>query len=453
MSLLKKAGFGLAIAGVVALSRPPEATACGGCFVPPDANTQVTGHRMILSVGMDQSTLYDQIEYSGNPAEFAWVLPIAGMVDIGLSSDLVFNQLAFDTDVTIVPRPLDCPEYWCGDQSPDEDGFGAGTSGPGGGGGANGGGVEVIAQEVVGPYETVQLSSTDPQALFLWLDEHGYNVPPDIEPVIAEYVEEGFDFLAMKLVPGAGVDRMRPVRITSPGSNFVLPLRMVAAGTGAITTVTLWILGDGRYEPSNFPSFVIPEDVVVWNYGTNESNYTTLRQDAYEASDGHAWLSEAAFGYSVDAFRANVLNVIDFLGPEQSGYDDGSGDWEQAHQAAELDLLALFGNEISGDAYVTRLRAELSRSALAADLAVGASLDQSTVSRTLQTTQWVGSQPPCAPPPDCDDLVVVGDDDPGDVRRVTSSCAVDRPGSSDDSLLAAGLLAAAAFVTLRRSRR
>src|SRR6185436_18360810 len=94
MSLMRKACLGSMVAALVALAHPKDADACGGCFVPPDANTQVTGHRMILSVGMDQSTLYDQIEYSGNPAEFAWVLPIQGTVDVGLSSDLVFNQLA-----------------------------------------------------------------------------------------------------------------------------------------------------------------------------------------------------------------------------------------------------------------------------------------------------------------------------------------------------------------------
>jgi hypothetical protein len=32
---------------------------------------------------------------------------------------------------------------------------------------------------------------------------------------------------------------------------------MVAAGTGATVGVTLWIVGEGRYEPTNFPSFYI----------------------------------------------------------------------------------------------------------------------------------------------------------------------------------------------------
>ena len=43
---------------------------------------------------------------------------------------------------------------------------------------------------------------------------------------IDAYVAEGSDFLVMKLVPGQGVDSMRPVRVTSPGAGLTLPLRM-----------------------------------------------------------------------------------------------------------------------------------------------------------------------------------------------------------------------------------
>ena len=32
-----------------------EAKACGGCFVPPDENTLVTGHRMVLSISQKQT--------------------------------------------------------------------------------------------------------------------------------------------------------------------------------------------------------------------------------------------------------------------------------------------------------------------------------------------------------------------------------------------------------------
>ena len=70
-----------------------EALACGGCFAPPENPTVVTDHRMILSVSKAQTTLYDQIRYQGDPGSFAWVLPIAGTVEVGLSSDALFGVL------------------------------------------------------------------------------------------------------------------------------------------------------------------------------------------------------------------------------------------------------------------------------------------------------------------------------------------------------------------------
>ena len=223
-------------AGVVAsIGVPTQAHACGGFFISQSENTQVTGHRMVLSLSSTQSTLYDQISYSGSPESFAWILPIQGQVEVGLSSDLLFATLEIETETSIASPTIDCTGG-CFNSS------GTGSAvGPGPGpGGSTGGGVEVIAQAVVGPYETVQLSASDPQALANWLASHGYVIPADVQDVVDSYVVDGFDFLAMRLVPGQGVDAMRPVRITTPGAGLTLPLRMVAAGTGATTAVCGW---------------------------------------------------------------------------------------------------------------------------------------------------------------------------------------------------------------------
>ncbi len=448
MNLSKNVGWALPLVATFLTVQPPNAEACGGCFVPPEENTVVTGHRMILSVGMTQSTLYDQIEYSGDPEEFAWVLPIVGTVDVGTSSDLIFNQLGFDTAVEVLPPVQDCPAIYC-------DGFDDfGSTGTGGLNGApEDGGVEVLAEEVVGPYQTVQLAASDPNALNAWLDENGYNVPDDIQPVINAYVNDGFNFLAMKLIPGAGIDRMQPVRITSEGSNAVLPLRMVAAGTGATTTITLFIVGEGRYEPSNFPSFTIDPEHVVWSYDANESNYAALRQSAYDASQGFGWLVEAASPYSVDAFRNNVLNVVDFV-PEQSGYaGDDPTDWEGIRQAAADDLDVLFGGLDPASVHVTRVRAELGRAALGTDLLVGAADDQSVVSHRIQTVAFEGTQPACpSPPPGCwyfDDEV---DGENGNGSDKGGACTLTSPPAPEGTAFGGLLLAAVGTALVRRRR-
>src|SRR5690349_10531233 len=75
----------------LALTGASDASACGACAPPTGEPTQVTGHRMLLSISQQQTTLWDQIEYAGEPSSFAWILPIKGQVDVGLSSDALFN--------------------------------------------------------------------------------------------------------------------------------------------------------------------------------------------------------------------------------------------------------------------------------------------------------------------------------------------------------------------------
>jgi hypothetical protein len=378
---------------LIFLASAREAEACGGCFHPPTEVTQVTGHRMVWSIGKEQSTLYDQIEYAGSPESFAWVLPVKGQVDIGVSSDLLFNQLGFDSQVTITAPVQTCPAIVCDGPTAVDDAFGA--TGAGGGSG----GVDVIAQEVVGPYETVQLASSDPDALAAWLEGHGYQLTPDIEPLVGTYVKEGFNFLAVKLVPGQGVQAMQPIRVTTKGASVSLPLRMVAAGTGASTTITLFVIGEGRWATANFPGFTLSPDDIVWDYSQDRSNYTQLRTDAYAKTKGFGWLTEAASPYSSVSLRAMLNDVLTYGGVEASGYGGEPG---EAAQRLDEDLNALFAGMEPGSIWLTRLRAELPREALANDLSLEAAAEQVDVSRVIQTTKFIGPQPACPePPPGC----------------------------------------------------
>src|SRR3954452_12790927 len=87
-----------------------EAQACGGCFHPPtQVASDITDERMLLSVSTKQTTLYDQIRYSGSASSFAWVLPIHGTVEVGLSADVLFGSVDQLTATQINPPPQNCP--------------------------------------------------------------------------------------------------------------------------------------------------------------------------------------------------------------------------------------------------------------------------------------------------------------------------------------------------------
>jgi hypothetical protein len=384
-----------------------EASACGGCFIPTENPTVVTDHRMILTVSKEQSTLYDQIKYSGNPSSFAWVLPISGTVEVGLSADVVFQALDGMTQTQITPPPQNCPPAPnCGSRG--------GLNSPSAGASESDDGVTVTKREVVGPYESVQLKATDPAALQNWLAQNNFNVPADVKPVVDKYVTEKFDFLALKLIPGKTVQDMRPVRVTTKGASAVLPLRMVAAGTGPVVGISLWVVAEGRYEPQNFPSFTIATDEIAWDWTQSKSNYTELRAKKTLESNGRGWEIES----STILYPQQVQQAVEqgyYFNPNTGGGRPGpiSGDPEQQAQDSYLpvkdaqgnitktaiqvrteDLTTLFYGVPTATTRVTRWRADLAHKSLDADLVLTAAADQSVLSNIRQLTKEI-NEPLC----------------------------------------------------------
>jgi hypothetical protein len=375
--------LGLGVLSIAALAKPAEA--CGGCFQPPSQSGDViTDEKMIFRVTPQATTLFDEIEYAGNPASFGWVLPIRGPVTVGLSSDLLFQALESATATTIIAPQIQPCACACANGGTNAEAPGASGSSSGGGGG-----VTVLSQQTVGPYDTVQLQSTDPNALNNWLAANGYVVPQGFQPTIAAYISEGFDFLALKLAPGQGVSAMRPVRVTTPGAGLSLPLRMVAAGTGATVGVTLWVVADGRYEPTNMPTFTIDPSEITWDFNTSSSNYASIRQ-LKEAEGANAiWQIES----SIDVSPYQVEGPVLSSDATQNYPTDGDAGADDSMAAEQADLMTLFPDGQS-DVRVTRMRSDLSHAALANDLVVQASSDQSQLSNIYQVTKSVNA-PSC----------------------------------------------------------
>lgn len=382
------AAVAVASFSVVALV-PARAHACGGCFAPPENPSVVTDHRMILSISPEQTTLYDQIHYQGDPGSFAWVLPITGEAEVGLSADVLFGSLDGLTKTTVRAPPRSCPPPPnCG-----YDSFGGAADASA----SPNDGVTVTKQEVVGPYETVQLKASDPAALEAWLAANNFNVPADVKPVIAAYVQEKFDFLALKLVPGKGVDSMRPVRISVKGASATLPLRMVAAGTGAVVGVTLWVVSDGRYEPQNFPWFRIQDSQLTWDWAQSRSNYADLRAAETAKSLGRGWEIESSLAMN----QSTIGSYVRSGGYGYGSTTDGATDYlpvdgpapQTASEVREADLTTLFQGLGQGFR-ITRMRADLAHGALVDDLALQASSDQSELSNFRQAADAINI-PPC----------------------------------------------------------
>lgn len=419
------AACGLALMGVVALT-PRVADACGGCFIPPGPPTVVSGHRMVMSISQTQTVLWDQIQYSGEPEEFAWVLPVKPGARIEAGTAAFFEVLEAQSAVRVQP-----PFVNCGGGSASGCGFASGASadefGDGGDGAPNAGGnpVEVVHQGTVGPYDTVTLSTDEPGALNDWLESNGYNVDDSTQPIVDAYVAEGFDFIALRLQPGQGVQQMTPVRVVMEGGTVTLPLRMVGIGTGAQTPIVLYVIGEGRYTTQNFEEVRVSPELVSWDFESEESNYTELRDLALAKNDGKSFLtafSTAGFftnssifdpvtGTVSDTFQlyadqalqngeiSSACSVVpaSFQGRVKNPCPPGEPSTSPACgtvEPGEIDArslgcpgaddiaVALEGMHIE-NAWVTRLEANLPRHALESELTLQASMDQQNVSNVV----------------------------------------------------------------------
>jgi hypothetical protein len=414
-----------AAVSVSAVLLPRTADACGGCFAPPAPKqvTTVTGHRMAFAVSQQQTVLWDQIQYSGAPQDFAWILPVTAGAKVELAHDAFFEALDAVTSPVITG-----PSANCGNS-----GFGCGSSSSAGADSEGAGGeVQVLSQGVVGPYDTVTLQSSDPNALYAWLTVNGYDIPAATRPIIDAYVQGGFDFIALRLAPGQGVQAMQPVRVVTPGAGLTLPLRMVAAGVGANVGVTLYVIGEGRYEAQNFPNGVVDATKLTWSGALSQSNYTTLAAQIMQAGGG-TWLTEYAgpqlltlqtgpsqgscytqgggvssvYGTPTVSAAYYCQCVDDHCAPggltDDASADDASPDDASPGDASPDaagpgcsatscstfdDLTVALDGMSPSTTWVTRLRTTLPTSALSQDLVLQASAGQTRVSNQLTASVY-----------------------------------------------------------------
>jgi hypothetical protein len=291
---LRSLVFALPFAALAAGAGPRAALACGGYFEPLSARTIVSAHRMAFSITPQQTVLWDQIRYSGDPSEFAWVLPVRAGARLELSRDEWFAALDASTQpvVTYPGSGVACSVAGCASQG-----------GPAQGTGGN---VRVLARATVGPYEMATLRSKDPNALVGWLTTNGYDLPASVRPIVEAYVGEGFDFIALRLRPECGEQSMVPVRVITQGADPTLPLRMVAAGVGANVDIVLYVIGEGRWRPQNFPEALVDDGQLTLDEATGGSNYEAVAQQLMAQNGGTTWLTEGSGVADLSGWRPGV---------------------------------------------------------------------------------------------------------------------------------------------------
>lgn len=411
-----------------------SAAACGGCFAPTGSPTVVTRHQMAVSMSPEETTLWDQIEYAGNPEDFVWVLPVRDGAPVALADNAFFEALEQQTRITLqAPNP---PSTFCFDPC---GGFGASASDGRGGfadaGAAGDAGVTIYNQAAIGPYETVTIGSEDPSALVAWLRGNGYAVPDAILPTITHYTDQGMDFAVLRLSPNFGVNQMQPVRVTMPGMNPTFPLRMVAAGVVGKVGLELYVFAEGRYGPMNFEGVEVDRTAITYDWNDGSFNYDALYANAAATAEGRVWVTE--YAQQLDSYAIQYY----------TSWDPDTGESHTAAVDYEVVTRHL------PNPYLTRLTADMPAVHLTEDLVLGAHMGEDLGS-FINVTRELNRAPDVTCPTECNDPY--GSGGAGGWRgagRGDGLCSVS-PGRSGGSLLTAlGLTVAAIAFGLRRRRR
>jgi hypothetical protein len=403
------------LAAAILSLAPSSAEACGGCFAPPGAVQTVTDHRMVLSVSSTQTTLWDQFSYSGQPSDFSWILPVRNGPNVEIKlADNRFMQVLDNISVPTLYAPQR-PYRYCGGAFAETDNAAPRAADAA----APGGGVTVHREEVVGPYAIAVVGGTDPMAIRNWLRDNGFSVPAALDPVIDYYVGMRSDFVALKLRPGATLNRMSPVRVTVPGYAPTLPLRMVAAGIADKVGLTLLVLGNSRFEATNYPNGEVSNNDLTWDWNANPiqvpaDDFLAAERAIFTRTAGRGWITESAMPQSSGFLQNLAMNArfaIQSSGPvcppatdgSDAGAEDGgaSGGMSCVEPDPTTDMQVALSGLADGDITLTRMRAELSAVLLDRDLQLGPTAVPSTRDRNYQygvIRNAPPEPPPCANP-------------------------------------------------------
>ena len=215
------AAVALVAAALVVLGAAAGPAGACGCGIALEAS--VTDERALVvdTPGRERIVLSLDLTSDGG-GRAAVVLPVPG-----------------DPDVAAIERgdPL---AYLDAATAPTAGGASVGAAS---GEGASASGVDVIGRETVGGYDVSRLASGDPRALDRWLDANGYTLPGGAQPILSDYVDDGWRFVAIRLAPKAE-GRLKPLAVSFGTDRPVYPMRLEQLASAPVD-LTLYTLADG----------------------------------------------------------------------------------------------------------------------------------------------------------------------------------------------------------------
>jgi hypothetical protein len=257
----------LLLASVLAIATPASAF-CG--FYVSSAGGNLFNDATMVTLMRDgtRTVLGMQNNYRGPPEDFALVIPVPVILQKENVKTLpkgVFERM----DAIASPRLVEMYT---------DDGICARMSMAKGGGvpSAVGDaerlprdlGVKVEATFTVGEYDIVILSAKDALGLDIWLKENKYKIPPNAEPLLKPYVQNGWKFFvarvnSKKVTFQNGQAVLSPLRFHYDSEKFELPVRLGLVNSSGTQDLIVHVIAKGRYEVANKKNVTIPTNLDV----------------------------------------------------------------------------------------------------------------------------------------------------------------------------------------------
>jgi hypothetical protein len=243
-----------------------------GCLFPDSVYRDLyeSAQKAVILYGNNTEHLILSVSFEGDAEDFAWVIPLPAKPEISVTDAELFWELS---DFTAIEVPGGKGGFGC------LGGFEGTTPG-------DQEGVDVIEEQVVGPYATAILSATNATALADWLNTNGYIFPEDGEEIVSEYIEKEWYFVATRINAMVDIDLLgyeeepeeepiaalaegaiEPIVLSFTSDEIVYPLRITSL-SATQPQVLLYVLADHVMVPEQYPLYV--------GYGEWEDNAFTL---------------------------------------------------------------------------------------------------------------------------------------------------------------------------------
>jgi hypothetical protein len=313
---MRRAAPVLLLSSLAALSVPARnAEACGGTFCDSQGQAPMpvdqTGENILFVVDGQSVEAHVQIQYSGEPERFAWLVPMPVAPEVSAGSQALFTSLLAAT----VPRFRNRSSFDACASKPHQNSSGCGNgsdtmvpqgnalsarTNPRGGGAQELDDPAVVDRRQVGAFEIEVLSGGTAEGITAWLQSNGYAVPPAIEGFLVPYLEKGAVLVAIRLTAGAGSDEIHPIVFRYPGSEPCVPIRLTAVAARENMGLRAFFLSGGRFVPRNYKHVVINDGRIDWLGDASRrnlaGNYNEVVARAVDApvANGRAFVTEYA---------------------------------------------------------------------------------------------------------------------------------------------------------------